>query len=241
MMNQDVVMRSASRNAKTMLQPIPYVTLKAAITLDGKMASYSSDSKWITSEQAREDVHILRHQHAAILVGVNTVLIDDPQLTTRLPGGRNPVRIILDPTLRLPLSSNIVVDGQAPTWVFTTTSHDPAKRKALEEEGVDVIVTEQLTEVHPFEGSADVGRAADHFLAPRRRQRDPCFFERKLVDKVVIYVAPKLIGGRNARSLLGGSGIEKMSDAIDLADVSVQSLGKDFKFTGYPVFTKETR
>ncbi|SDW47487.1 bifunctional diaminohydroxyphosphoribosylaminopyrimidine deaminase/5-amino-6-(5-phosphoribosylamino)uracil reductase RibD [Paenibacillus sp. CF384] len=224
---------------KFIVHQIPFVTLKSAITMDGKIASFSADSKWITSHQAREDVHLLRNQNAAILVGVNTVILDDPQLTTRLPNGRNPVRVILDSTLRLPLKSKVVVDGQAPTWVFTTKSHDPEKRKALNEAGVHVMVTEHPSKVNPSEVLQLLGeRHIASLLIEGGSEINSSFVERRLVDKVVLYMAPKLIGGRNAPMFLAGTGIEKMRDAIDLSDASVHSLGNDFKFTGYPVYVK---
>jgi diaminohydroxyphosphoribosylaminopyrimidine deaminase/5-amino-6-(5-phosphoribosylamino)uracil reductase len=90
---------------KFIVNNLPFVTLKAGITLDGKIATHSSDSKWITSEEARNDVHKLRNENMGILVGVNTVIADNPELTTRIPNGRNPIRIILDSTLKIPLES----------------------------------------------------------------------------------------------------------------------------------------
>ncbi len=220
---------------KFIVQHIPFVTLKTAITMDGKINSYSSDSKWITSEAAREDVHVLRNQNAAILVGVNTVLTDDPELTTRLPNGRNPIRVVLDSSLRLPLDAKVVTDGEAPTWVFTTTSHDVEKREALEKAGVKVFVTEQTGRVNPTEVIQLLGREMiSSVLIEGGGEINAAFFENKLIDKVIIYMAPKLIGGRNASSFLGGTGIEKMSGAVELHNVSVQPLDKDFKFVGYP-------
>ncbi|KRF44148.1 bifunctional diaminohydroxyphosphoribosylaminopyrimidine deaminase/5-amino-6-(5-phosphoribosylamino)uracil reductase RibD [Paenibacillus sp. Soil787] len=222
---------------KFIVQQTPFVTLKSAVTMDGKIASFSSDSKWITSDLAREDVHMLRNQNAAILVGVNTVIKDDPELTTRLPNGRNPIRVILDSTLRLPLEAKVVSDGQAPTWVFTTKSHEPEKRKTLESAGVHIFVTEQSGRVNPSEVLQVLGKQLiSSLLIEGGSEINASFFENKLVDKMIIYMAPKLIGGRNAPTFLEGTGIEKMSDAVELSDVSVQSLGKDFKFTGYPVY-----
>ena len=108
----------------------PYVTLKAAATLDGRLSTQTGDSKWITSDAARTDVHHLRHTHDAILVGVQTVLHDNPFLTTRLPhGGKNPIRIILDRHLRTPTTANIVTDGAVETIIFTLDS--PKSRTAF--------------------------------------------------------------------------------------------------------------
>jgi diaminohydroxyphosphoribosylaminopyrimidine deaminase/5-amino-6-(5-phosphoribosylamino)uracil reductase len=219
------------------IEVIVGVTLKSAITMDGKIASFSSDSKWITSDLAREDVHMLRNQNAAILVGVNTVIIDDPQLTTRMPNGRNPVRVILDSTLRLPTGAKVVTDGQAPTWVFTTKSHEPEKRKTLESVGVKIFVSEQTGKVNLPEVLQVLGKQLiSSLLIEGGSEINASFFENRFVDKMIIYMAPKLIGGQNAPSFLGGTGFDKMSDAVELSDVSVQTLGKDFKFIGYPVY-----
>lgn len=225
---------------KFIVQKAPYVTLKSAVTMDGKISSYSSDSKWITSGEAREDVHLLRNQNAAILVGVNTVIADNPELTTRIPNGRNPVRVILDSSLRLPLDARVVTDGQAPTWVFTTEAHDREKRAALEAAGVRVFVTESSSGNEKVDPSAVLQVLGEQLISSLLieggSEINAAFFEAKLVDKVVVYMAPKLIGGRNAPTFLSGTGIEKMNDAVDLRDVTVQSFGKDFKFTGYPVY-----
>lgn len=222
---------------KFIVRQIPFVTIKSAITMDGKIATFSSDSKWITSDAAREDVHKLRNQNAAILAGVNTVIKDDPELTTRLANGRNPVRVILDSTLRIPIDAKVVTDGKATTWVFTTKSYNPDKRKALETAGVDVFVTEQIGKVNPAEVLQILGQQMiSSLLIEGGSEINASFFEGKLVDKVVIYMAPKLLGGRNAPTFLEGSGIEKMNDSVEVSDINVQTLGKDFKFTGYPVY-----
>lgn len=225
---------------KFIVQQTPFVTLKSAITMDGKISSYSSDSKWITSGEAREDVHMLRNQNAAILVGVNTIIADNPELTTRIPNGRNPVRVILDSSLRLPLDARVVTDGQAPTWVFTTEAHDAEKREALEAAGVRVFVTESSPSSEKVDPAAVLQVLGEQLISSLLieggSEINAAFFEAKLVDKVIVYMAPKLIGGRNAPTFLSGTGMEKMNDAVDLTDVNVQSFGKDFKFTGYPVY-----
>jgi len=224
---------------KFIVHKIPFVTIKSAITMDGKIASFSSDSKWITSDTAREDVHLLRNHNAAILAGVNTVIKDDPELTTRLPNGRNPIRVILDSTLRIPTEAKVVVDGNAPTWVFTTQSHNPDNRSALEAAGVKVFVTGQKDKVCPAEVLQILGeQMISSLLIEGGSEINASFFEGKHVDKVVIYMAPKLLGGKNAPTFLEGTGIEKMNDAVEVTDVSIQMLGKDFKFTGYPVYTE---
>src|SRR5690606_9538154 len=112
--------------------------LKAATTLDGKIAAHTGHSQRITSSDARTDVHHLRSENEAILVGVNTIIKDDSELTARIPGGRNPIRIIMDTRLRIPLDAKVVVDGKAPTWIFTGRDVDEKKVDQLIGAGVKV-------------------------------------------------------------------------------------------------------
>ncbi len=130
---------------KFIVEKKPFVTLKAGTTLDGKIATHSLDSKWITSAASRQDVHQLRNENMAILVGVNTVIEDDPELTARIPNGRNPIRIILDSTLRIPMDSKVVTDKLAETWVFTSQKADEEKEKLLSSQGIKNIPDKRIT------------------------------------------------------------------------------------------------
>lgn len=112
---------------KFIVEKKPFVTLKAGASLDGKVATHTFSSKWITSEEARRDVHQLRSENMAILVGIKTVLTDNPSLTARIPNGRNPVRVIMDSTLKIPMNVNVITDNQAETWIFTSKNHDETK------------------------------------------------------------------------------------------------------------------
>jgi diaminohydroxyphosphoribosylaminopyrimidine deaminase / 5-amino-6-(5-phosphoribosylamino)uracil reductase len=218
----------------------PFVTLKSAVTLDGKVATATSDSKWITSEAARKEVHQLRHENAGILVGVNTVIADDPVLTARIPNGRNPIRIILDSSLRIPLDSKVVTDQKAPTWIFTTKAHDVNKKQALEEAGVKVFVTGGGKHVDLNETMATLGeKFISSLLIEGGGEINASFIENKLIDKLILYIAPKVIGGKLSPSFIEGVGVMKMSKAIEFTDVSFIQVGKDFKFIGYPVYSKE--
>jgi diaminohydroxyphosphoribosylaminopyrimidine deaminase/5-amino-6-(5-phosphoribosylamino)uracil reductase len=206
----------------------PYVTIKSATTLDGKTATVQGNSKWITSEQAREDVHRYRHEHDAILVGVGTVLADNPSLTTRLAaGGLNPVRVILDRRLRTPLDRNVITDGKAPTWIFTEERADKAKKKALEEKGVQVFslpnvsveaVLETLREKNILsvfvEGGATVNGS---------------FVKAGTVDQVITYLAPKIFGGAAAPTAIGGDGVFAVADALPFEVQEVIQIGSDVK------------
>ena len=125
---------------KYILTKRPFVTIKSGVTLDGKIATSLSDSKWITSTEARQEVHQIRNENAAILVGANTVQKDNPSLTTRIPNGRNPIRVILDSTLRIPMEANVVTDRKLlPGYLQQVIMQ--RKKKALENAGVKVFVT----------------------------------------------------------------------------------------------------
>lgn len=213
----------------------PFVTLKAASTLDGKIATHTLDSKWITGEDARRDVHALRSENMAILAGVGTVIEDDPELTARIPNGRNPVRVILDSSLRLPLDAKVVVDGAAETWIFTSRTYDRAKAEQLTTAGVRLFETsgETRTDVNDLLRMLGENGISSLFIEGGGTVNS-AFLENRLIDKVVLYFAPKLIGGKNAPTFLEGNGFGLMKEAIDLADGEFTKIGKDFKFTGYP-------
>ncbi|PEL09924.1 bifunctional diaminohydroxyphosphoribosylaminopyrimidine deaminase/5-amino-6-(5-phosphoribosylamino)uracil reductase RibD [Bacillus sp. AFS017336] len=223
---------------KFIVENIPYVVMKSASTLDGKIATHSSDSKWITSAEARNDVHQLRNEIGAILVGVNTVVKDNPELTTRIPNGRNPVRVILDSTLKIPLDSKVVIDQQAETWIFTSQKHSEQKKIELENLGVKVFVTNDVNRVDLQEMLRTLGELSiSSLLVEGGGEVNASFMNEKLVDKVIVYLAPKLIGGKSAPTFLEGTGIDKMGQAIELNDLQITKIGPDYKFIGYPKFT----
>lgn len=220
---------------KFIVEKTPFVTLKAASTLDGKIATHTLDSKWITSEEARLDVHLLRSQHMAILVGVGTVIADDPELTARIPNGRNPLRIVLDSTLRIPLDSKLVTDGIVDTWIFTSQHHDADKRETLEDLGISIYETSSDTQVDVLDVVRILGeKGISSLFIEGGGTINAAFLENGLIDKVVFYFAPKLVGGKIAPTFIEGTGVEWMKDAIDLRDGEFSKIGKDFKFTGYP-------
>lgn len=211
----------------------PFVTLKSAMTLDGKIATRQASSKWITSQAAREDVHRLRHESAVILVGVGTIVHDDSQLTTRLPGGRHPLRVILDSSLRIPERARVITDGEAPTWIFTGNSPDEAKQARLEQLGIKVFRTAtpkvNLDEVLDVLGAHELSS----LLVEGGGQVNASFVEQGLADKLVLYIAPKVVGGQEAPTFLEGLGVGMMSEAKSLHDVSFSQLDVDFKIEGY--------
>ncbi|AZB44882.1 bifunctional diaminohydroxyphosphoribosylaminopyrimidine deaminase/5-amino-6-(5-phosphoribosylamino)uracil reductase RibD [Bacillus sp. FJAT-42376] len=208
---------------------VPYVTLKAASTLDGKTATKSMDSKWITGEQAREDVHRYRERHDAILTGVNTVIHDNPSLTCRLEKPkRQPVRIILDRNLKTPLNSKVVTDGLAETWIVSSDDADPKRISDFEDLGVTII---SLSAGHTLKDVLEeLGkRGISSLLAEGGSQIHGSFIHEGCFNEMVIYIAPKLLGGKESLSISGGTGFERMKDAVELTFTEPVILGNDIK------------
>lgn len=221
-----------------MLTSRPFVISKFAMTLDGKIATYTGHSQWITGDAARHDVHELRNEVDAILVGVGTVLADNPSLTTRLPEGKgeNPIRIILDGRLRTPLDSNVLNISEARTIIVTTPDADSQKVKALEEKGVSIVVVskneqglnlEEMLEKLYEQGITDI-------LVEGGAEVNASFLRAGLIDKYIVYVAPKLIGGRNSKTPFTGEDIELMDHAVQLQFDTFHKVGDDICIIAYP-------
>lgn len=217
---------------------LPFITLKTASTLDGKIASKTGDSKWISNEESRELVHSLRHRHQGIMVGVATVIADDPALTTRLRvDGLQPVRIIVDSQLRIPLDSRVARDGAAKTVVLTTELADNAKRSALEGQGVQILVCGPGPRVDLKAALMELGRMGiASILVEGGGTLSGSLLENKLVDRIIQFIAPKIIGGYDAPGNYMFSGFELMSEAIELTGLETQRLGDNIYVTGQPVW-----
>jgi diaminohydroxyphosphoribosylaminopyrimidine deaminase/5-amino-6-(5-phosphoribosylamino)uracil reductase len=217
---------------------LPFVTLKTASTLDGKIASRTNDSRWVTGPVAREQVHTLRHQHEAIMVGIGTVLADDPLLNTRASvPAVDPVRIIVDSSLRLPLEARVVTDRSIRTIVLTSGQAAADRRTALEAAGVEVIVCGSADKVdlrfamHKL-GELEIGS----ILLEGGGTLNGAMLEAGLIDKIILYYAAKIIGGAGAPGTFTFAGMEKMADAIELDQVNVEMAGEDICVSGYPVY-----
>jgi diaminohydroxyphosphoribosylaminopyrimidine deaminase/5-amino-6-(5-phosphoribosylamino)uracil reductase len=215
----------------------PYVVLKTAMTLDGKIASYTGDSRWVSNQLSRYRVHELRNELSAIMVGVNTVIADDPMLTTRLEGkkGRNPIRIVVDSKARIPLQSKILNStDEAKTIVALTDQADAEKIKQIESLGNMVLILKSRN------GRVDLvdlmgklgGEGIDGILLEGGASLNFSALESGIVDEVISFIAPKIIGGANAKSPVGGQGIELMKDAIELEDIELCQLGNDLMMRG---------
>ncbi|WP_053376711.1 bifunctional diaminohydroxyphosphoribosylaminopyrimidine deaminase/5-amino-6-(5-phosphoribosylamino)uracil reductase RibD [Paenibacillus sp. FJAT-27812] len=216
----------------------PFVTLKTASTLDGKIASRTGDSRWVTGSAAREQVHTLRHQHEAIMVGIGTVLADDPLLNTRASvPAIDPVRIIVDSKLRLPLDARVVTDRSIRTIVLTSGEASAEQRVALEAAGVEVVVCGADAKVDLSAAMKKLGELEiGSILLEGGGQLNGAMLEAGLIDKIVLYYAAKIIGGTDAPGTFTFAGFEKMADAIQLERVSVEMAGEDICVSGYPVY-----
>lgn len=208
----------------------PFVVLKYAMTLDGKIAAFTGESKWITGEAAREHVHRQRHRYTAIMVGIGTLLADDPLLTCRMPGGKNPVRIICDTQLRTPLASQVVsTAGQVPT-ILATCYTDKERWSAYEEAGCRILPVGKKDGHVDLEALMEaLGREQiDSILLEGGAALNWSALESGIVRKVQAYLAPKLFGGRDARTPVEGPGVPSPSDAFFLKNSTVIRLGEDF-------------
>lgn len=213
----------------------PHVTMKTAMTIDGKIATANGDSKWVTSEQARHDVHLLRNTHDAILIGVETLLHDDPLLTTRLPqGGKHPIRVVLDTRLRTPEGSNVIQDCETPTWIFCGLEAAVKKERCLRRSHVEIIRMEapvlDVQEVLKVLAS----RGVMTLLVEGGAQVNASFIRERAVQQLICYMAPKVLGGRRSLTPVGGDDPAWMKDAFQMEFMSVEMIGPDVKITARP-------
>ena len=221
---------------KWVTEKLPFVTLKTAMTLDGKIATAAGKSQWITGEAARRRVHEMRDVADAIVVGIGTVLADDPSLTTRLADGtgRNPVRVIVDSRARTPLAAKVVQDGAAKTLVAVTRAAPEERCAALEAAGVEV--------VRAGEGERVDLAALMRLLAAR--EYTSVFVEgggtlnfsllaAGLVDKIHAFIAPKIVGGKDALTPVEGAGFAGLADAVVLTGLTAEQVAADILLTGY--------
>lgn len=221
---------------------MPFVVMKYAMTLDGKIACATGDSKWVTGEKARQQVHEMRGRYKGIMVGIGTVLADDPMLNCRNAKGPDPIRIICDSGLRIPLDSQIVrTASEIPTIVacghaVMDSQKKQSKIDSLRDAGIQIIPTKGAHGVNLRELMTILGeQKIDSILLEGGGTLNASALQEGIVSKVYAYIAGKLIGGMDARSPVEGIGAEKMKDAILLTDMQVTQLGDDFCICGYPV------
>lgn len=218
----------------------PFVLMKYAMTLDGKIATRTGHSQWISGEESRARVQQTRNALKGIMVGIGTVLNDDPSLTCRIDGGRNPIRIICDSKLRIPLSSNVVATAkEVPTIVATVEPHAEYNRfwneqKAeLEASGVDILVVKER------DGRLDL---RDLMIKLGEKQIDGILLEggstlnyvalqERIVNRIEAYVAPKIFGGAGSYTPVGGEGVELATEALGCKLISTEQIGQDILLT----------
>ncbi|MBI3896374.1 MAG: bifunctional diaminohydroxyphosphoribosylaminopyrimidine deaminase/5-amino-6-(5-phosphoribosylamino)uracil reductase RibD [Acidobacteria bacterium] len=215
---------------------LPFVTLKAAMTLDGKIAAPDDNSGWITSEEARAYVQEQRHAHDAIWTGIGTVLADDPLLTDRCgrPRRRPLLRVVMDSRLRIPLSAQMLGKIDSDLLIFCASSADAGKRKALEQRGAQVCALPGEERPSLLEALKELGRREiTSVLLEAGAELNWAVLEAGLVDKVFLYYAPKILGGRDSLSLAGGRGFRAMREAREIWRTQVHQFGTDFAIEGY--------
>ncbi|MBM4463127.1 MAG: bifunctional diaminohydroxyphosphoribosylaminopyrimidine deaminase/5-amino-6-(5-phosphoribosylamino)uracil reductase RibD [Chloroflexi bacterium] len=224
---------------KFMKTGMPFVTGKFAMSLDGKIATRTGDSRWISGEESRRYVHCLRYQMDALMVGVDTIITDDPQLTARVgrEGGqveRQPLRVVVDSQGRTPLNARVLqVPGK--TLIAVAEGLEPANITALSLAGAEVVT------VPAKEGLVDLDvllrilgqRGITSIMVEGGAGVFGSLFEYRLVDKVIAFIAPIIIGGEAAKNPVKGRGVEKVAQAMSLTGVKVEKIGKDVMISGY--------
>jgi diaminohydroxyphosphoribosylaminopyrimidine deaminase/5-amino-6-(5-phosphoribosylamino)uracil reductase len=213
----------------------PFVLLKMAISLDGKIATRTGNSRWITGAEARQRVHELRHEYDAILVGAGTACTDDPLLTDRSDKPRRQplVRIVLDEKLTLAPDSKLVTTAnEAPVIVFAGNAIDDSQAKELEARGA-TILRNSARDLYAV--LAELGqRSIQSVVVEGGATVAGRLFDAGLVNKVSFFIAPLIIGGREAHSAIAGEGADRLADAFELEDLEVVARGRDLEVTGYP-------
>lgn len=216
----------------------PFCIMKTAMTIDGKIATTTGDSKWISNEKSRAYVHELRQRVTGIMVGIGTVLMDDPELTTRRGGliSLNPTRIIIDSKARIPLDAKVLkCDKDTKTIIVTTEFADKSKIEAIKQKGAEVIVTQSkdkwvdLKHLMTVLGDMEI----DSILLEGGSTLNYSAIEAGIVDKTITFISPKIFGGTSGKTTVGGKGIEHVKDSIKLMDVEVTRFDEDIMVEAY--------
>jgi diaminohydroxyphosphoribosylaminopyrimidine deaminase/5-amino-6-(5-phosphoribosylamino)uracil reductase len=220
---------------KYIVEGKPFVILKMAATLDGKIAARDGDSKWISGEASRRFVHQLRNGVDGVVVGVGTVLRDDPLLTARIKGGRDPLRIILDSRLRIPEWSKVLQDFPSGTMIAVTRDAPRNKIKRFEDRGIRILVSPSK------EGSVDLkcllsvlgGMGLTSLLVEGGSRVSGALLDGRLFDKLLLFLSPRLLGDPKGVGIFGGKGSERLGEALSLKRVKTRRFGEDILVEGY--------
>lgn len=216
---------------------LPFVILKAAVSLDGRIATRTGDSKWISSESSRRLVHRMRTVADGVLVGIGTVKEDDPSLTVRLARGKikDPIRIIIDPLLRISEKARIL-EGPVKTWVVTGVQVSQAKKRRLEAKGVEVLpISVRKGRMAIQELLALLGqKGITSLFVEGGAEIYASFLNQKQVDKLFLFIAPCLIGGQKAKGMVGGEGVKTVAEAFCFREIQVKLRAGDILVEAYP-------
>lgn len=207
----------------------PFVLLKYAMTMDGKIATYTRKSKWISSEKSREDAHRLRNKYSAIMVGVGTVITDNPKLTSRIENSTNPIRVICDSYLRCPIDREVITSAKEIRTIIATTNKNEEDQKNYKELGCEII------ECKVFDGNVDLQdlmkklylKGIDSVLIEGGSTLSSSCFKQKIVNKVRAYIAPKIFGGIDAKGPVGGIGVSEVSECTKLKNKKCELIDGD--------------
>ena len=234
---EEAVLKMNEQFVKYIVTGRPFCTLKTAMTLDGKIATVENASRWISCEDSRKQVHELRHQYSAVMVGINTVLYDDPLLNTRRirKKSKDPLKVIVDSTRKIPLEAKVLKINPQLVILATTDKIEMTKKRDLERLGAQVLVCPQK------EGGVDLGclmfslgkMGIDSVLLEGGSTIAFSALMNGVVDKVVSFIAPKIIGGAAAPSPVGGKGLSSMEDAIVIENWNYRKSGTDIMIEGY--------
>jgi diaminohydroxyphosphoribosylaminopyrimidine deaminase/5-amino-6-(5-phosphoribosylamino)uracil reductase len=226
--------------AKSLATGTPWVTAKYAMSLDGKIATRTGDAEWVSGEAARRYAHRLRWEHAAVAVGAGTAKSDDPRLTVRLRGRdptEGPARVIVSSKANVPAAARLFEESErAPVWVACTGRANPRNIARLTRRGAEIIMCEEDERGEVSLRSllaALAERKITSLLVEGGAGLLGSFFDRRLVDRVVAVIAPKIVGGRRAVTAVGGEGVERMADAAELREVRRRSIAGDVVLEGY--------
>jgi diaminohydroxyphosphoribosylaminopyrimidine deaminase/5-amino-6-(5-phosphoribosylamino)uracil reductase len=227
---------------KYMTKKEPFVILKVAATLDGKIATRSGDSRWISEEASRRFVHKLRNQVDGVLVGIGTVLRDDPLLTSRMRGGRDPYRIVLDSRLKIPEGAKVIGTSPSKAIIATTELAPKEKIERLGKKGVKILVIDSK------EGKVNLKSCLSRLgqigmmtlMVEGGSQVNGSFLDEGLIDKLLLFLSPKLIGDQQALGMFGGRGVSRLQEAVFLKEIKAKRVGEDILLEGYLEWGKES-
>ncbi len=221
---------------KSLIEKLPFVTVKSAVSMDGKIAAKTGDSKWISSIESRKYGHLLRKEADAVLTGINTVIKDDPLFTVRhVKSAKDIIRVIVDTNCRLPLESNIVRKRPELTLVAVGKDIAKTKIKRLKDLGLEVLEVDR-------DNSGKINlkkllkilsaRGINNILCESGGSLTASLFKNKLVDRIVFFISPMIIGGKDAPTAVEGNGVKKIDSAVKIENTKMKKSGGDFMITG---------